>query len=30
MAEEALRASGKNVPLREVVIGVGGEIKEVS
>jgi len=30
MAEEAIRASGKNLPLREAVIGVGGEIKEVA
>ena len=30
MAEEAVKASGKNLQLREVVIGVKGEIKEVS
>lgn len=30
MAREAIKASGKNVPLREIVVGVGGEIKEVS
>jgi Pyruvate/2-oxoacid:ferredoxin oxidoreductase delta subunit len=30
MAEEAIKASGTNLPLREVVIGVGGEIKQVS
>lgn len=30
MAEEAIKASGKNVQLREVVIGVSGQIKEAA
>jgi hypothetical protein len=29
MAEEAIKASGTNITLREVVIGVRGEITEV-